>query len=299
MGPRSVPNLSEKNFCRSYIAFASEGTANKQQAPPAAALTASPIRQLAWDDNLWSILKRLHGSVWLTVLPFGIANCLLTVAVFILKKWGFDFSSDVAGQKYMATLVSFLIVSRVKITHDNYMEQSGHLSNAYRACREIAQHAVTFSAPDDSVTARQWRQDVCYSVLQLLRMSMGVLKLRSRQQPCTLSDLLQISQEQQEELFLASNGVDKAIRTGPLLRQQPRTSMELSFRAIPILAYNLRRDILKQRNGNWLQPKLLENVFVLRLLDQVGDYLKAWSGLEKFISTVRVSLSMPFCSLQG
>ena len=43
------------------------------------------------------------------------------------------------GHSFMGLLVSFLIVSRSKISYDRFMDFRRHLATTYRTCREIAQ----------------------------------------------------------------------------------------------------------------------------------------------------------------
>jgi hypothetical protein len=79
----------------------------------------------------------------------------------------------------MGMLMSFLVVARVKITYDNYMAASGYLNESFKACRELAHHTILLSMQDKSARARQWRQDVVYSAIVLLRVTVAVLEFKA------------------------------------------------------------------------------------------------------------------------
>lgn len=78
----------------------------------------SAIRSLIYDDSShYKVVTQLYGSVWPKVLPICIVNALLTAGVWLLKRHGIDITSDPSGHKYMATLMSFLVVTRVKVCY--------------------------------------------------------------------------------------------------------------------------------------------------------------------------------------
>jgi hypothetical protein len=66
-----------------------------------------------------------------------------------------------------------------------------------------------------------------------------------------------------------------------------RTALDEASRAPIVLSYAVRREILKQRDGTWLQPGTFQHPCneELLLLDKVGDFLRAFSGLNKITTT--------------
>jgi hypothetical protein len=68
-------------------------------------------------------------------------------------------------------------VTRANITYARFMEASEYLSICYRSCREIMQHAAVLTR-DDSPEAIQWRQDVAYKTILLLRVTMASVEVR-------------------------------------------------------------------------------------------------------------------------
>ena len=87
-------------------------------------------------QNHVQVLFRRYASAFPRVLPFAAANTAWTLCIFGLK-WrdaaDLTFHSSV-GHSFMGLLVSFLIVSRSKISYDRFMEYRRHLAESYRAC---------------------------------------------------------------------------------------------------------------------------------------------------------------------
>lgn len=63
-----------------------------------------------------------------------------------------------------------------------------------------------------------------------------------------------------------------------------RTMADENYRAPIVLAYNLREAILKQRNGEYLEKRMHVNE-ELKLLGFVSDFITAFHGLKKLITT--------------
>jgi len=75
----------------------------------------------------------------------------------------------------------------------------------------------------------------------------------------------------------------------PIRAVYQQTLQEEACRAPIVLVYmqNLRKQIMKQRDGEWLQPGTFRHPCneETRLLDLVGDFLKAFLGLKKHMNT--------------
>lgn len=87
-------------------------------------------------QNHVQVLFRTYASAFPQVLPFVCANVAWTLIIWYLKSHDFidlTFHSSV-GHSFMGLLVSFLIVSRSKISYDRFMENRRHLAACYRAC---------------------------------------------------------------------------------------------------------------------------------------------------------------------
>lgn len=276
-----------------------------------------PVRQLKWDEsNHFSIITQLHGSVIPKVVPFCIVNSLWTAVLYELKKRDIiDLTSSPSGHKYLAVIMSFLLVSRVKIMYDRYMYSATSLTQCFKACRETVQYTVALSQTDMSERAKQWRHDVAHAVIVMLRVTAAVLEFQSNpsQVPWALNDIHHHhTVEMQDTLFLSpfaqvdadtEDDDDDNVEEDDSLRPPPRpqhqamlahtsdderTMLEEACRAPIILAFNVRKEIMKQRNGTWLETKKVwyhpcnEE---MRLLGFVGEFLHHFHNLRKLIVT--------------
>ena len=312
-----------------------------------------PVRHLFWEDaNHWQVISGVYGSVWPRVLPFCLVNVLWSLAVFYLRvAAGIDLTVKPSAFKYLSALVSFLVVTRLKITFTDYMANAKLLSGLNRACQDLVANLCLLTSNDKSRRAKQWRQDVTYSVLLMLRVAIGVLDFsRTKENPWLLDEL---ANENEEEVLkysfkvpepeqqrpaklspiakaecLAQQSIDRydatvadlkeCQRDGtttrmdgdeelldmPNLKQRlahvedsERNVLEESSRAVFNLALNVRREILKQRDGTWFVSR--EDVWQhpcneeTRLLDFVGIFLANFSGLYR-----RITTPMPFPLVQ-
>lgn len=307
-----------------------------------------PLRQLKWDEtNHFSIMTQLEGryvkcgfredddeddtrcdwygrdlaqtarvlfidSVIPSVIPYCIVNGIITYVVYELKQRKvIDVTSNPSGHKYLAVIMSFLLVTRVKIIYDRYMQNAKSLTNLNKACRELGQWTVAFTAADKSQRAAQWRHDVAYSAILMLRVTVAVLEFQANpeQMPWELPEMDQnVQQGIQENLFVSifklNVNSDDENEEGGTNRQRSqqsllahttddqRTKLEEACRAPVVLAFNCRQEILKQRDGTWLDR---HKVWYhpcneeMRLLDLVGDFSNDFHNLRQLIVT-----PMPF-----
>ncbi|EEC44724.1 predicted protein [Phaeodactylum tricornutum CCAP 1055/1] len=258
---------------------------------------AAPVRQLEWDDRShWKVLTQIHGSVWPRVLPFCALNVCLTYAIYLLKQRNvIDLTSSPSGHKYMAIMMSFLVVTRVKITYDNYMANSRHLGALYKQCRELVQYVCVLTMTDTSTRAKEWRNSVAYRTIILLRVTMAVLEYPTNPsvEPWNVPELAYEDRDDLQHLVMwppLHANESPQTRSPRRFRQLPmreRTVLEEACRVPILLAYSLRVELMKQRDGTWLRKDVLRHPCneEMRMLDIVGDYIKAYSGLQKLMAT--------------
>lgn len=274
---------------------------------------APSLRQLVWDDrDHWAVVTRLNGSVWPRVLwPFCAVNLANAALVFYLRRYcHVDLTSDSTGHRYLAMVMTFLVVTRVRITYDNYMAQSAAIQECCAATRELVQAACVLTMAD--ATAQQWRHDVAAKTIRLLAATVQVLDFRSHvyaDRLTTVPEHLKVSNlcevnmgsilRLEPEVFDA--GISGQTTADDRSRDSvsPMKLLEQACRAPVVLAYQLRRQLLLHRtapqypdggppggeNGGaaaFLQPGTEELV----LLDFVAAYLRAYGVLEKHMTTV-------------
>jgi len=237
----------------------------------------------------------MHGSVWPSVLPFCCLNTLITYAVVLCKWNGIDLTFPSDGHTFMAIMVSFLIVTRASITYGRFMEARGYLSDVFRSCRELIHHTAVLTMQDVSRGAKQWRQDVAFRIILLLRVTIAALEYRTSK--VNTWEVMPDQMRAQLEVYVAGNGSDSGGTGGAgpssdsgfknrMMKwaHGARTLSDENFRAPIVLAYNLRAEIMKQRNGQYLKIDMHPNE-ELKLLAFVSDFVSAFHGLKKLITT--------------
>ena len=126
-----------------------------------------------------SVLFQRYGSVWPSVLPYCILNMMWTILIWNLKNtYGIDLTSSNTGHQFMGSLAAFLIVTRLKLLYDHYMFNAQQLANLYKSIRELAQYCCILTKRDKSPQAQQWRHDVLYHAIVLLRVTMAALEFK-------------------------------------------------------------------------------------------------------------------------
>ena len=84
-----------------------------------------------------------------------------------------------SGHTFMFIMVSFLIVTRSNIAYSRFMEGRDHLGVALKSCRELIQHAVTFTRYDTSTEAVKWRHCLARRTIVLLRAVVATLEFQT------------------------------------------------------------------------------------------------------------------------
>ena len=124
------------------------------------------------------VMFRLYGSAFPSVFPFVLVNVGWTFIVYWLKhhtSWAdWTFHSSI-GHSFMGLLVSFLIVSRSQISYTRFMDYRKLLAKTYQSCREIVQYTTVYTMYTRTIEAKQWREQVCYQTILLLRVTMDAL----------------------------------------------------------------------------------------------------------------------------
>ena len=208
-----------------------------------------------------SVLLQMYGSAWPSVLPFCFANTALAFVVgYCDANHLFHLSISQKGHTFLSIMVSFLIITRVHIANQRYMEGRQLLSRIMKSCRELAQHAMTFSRYDQSPKAREWRADLARRTCSLLRTVVVVLEHESSGSHVWM--VPELSKDEKQALLHSLGGADER---SPL-----------------VLAMFLRTSIAS--HVEQLREPLDVNQ-ELQLLEDTSDFLSAYHGLMKLITT--------------
>jgi predicted membrane chloride channel (bestrophin family) len=131
-------------------------------------------------QGLWQGLFELERSVWCAVLPYCFLNCTIMVIVEVLATYHVKIAFSPAGHGLMALIVSFLVISKVNLTYDRYMQCRHATGHALAALRELHQTALTLTASQrrrNSRAAMSWREKVTVKTIDLIDCTIRVIKV--------------------------------------------------------------------------------------------------------------------------
>ena len=211
------------------------------------------------------VTKETHTHTYIHVLRLVLIilrrTRVCSCFVFITKHNGFiDITfQTMAGLKFMGVLGSFLVVARANFSHSRFMEVRHYLFTCFRTCREIVQSAAVHAMINQDSGAKQWRQDVAYRTILLLRVTVAVLEKSVNSSDLEGSRWDVIEQEPVQSTL--ENEVDTSAHLKQLIKlaHTSNNEMQRSFRAPVILAYNLRETMTIQRNGQFLKERMAVN----------------------------------------
>ena len=108
------------------------------------------------------IILAYQGTVWPRVLPFCFLTVGLTILVYNLKEADIiNITFPIDGHELLATMVAYLVVSRVSASYTRFWEARSLLSIALHAARQLSVQASAFTNKDKSDGANLWRTTVC------------------------------------------------------------------------------------------------------------------------------------------
>lgn len=211
------------------------------------------------EDHI-AVLTQLHGSVWPKVLPYCIGNSIWVLIVYWLQDDYKFLSYSDKGHSFMSIMVAFLVVTRSNIAYSRYMEARNYLNDAMKSCRELVQHAVTFTRYNSDIDARRWRAEVARRTIVQLRCVVSVLEYQTRK--IHAWKIPELTQSEKQALLTA---VGKS-----------------NERATMVLAMFMRHTIASQ--VEFLQTPMHINK-ELRLYAIESQFVTAYHGLMKLITT--------------
>lgn len=260
---------SERHVGRHDEAQSGRATAKSACSPPSCAdhcdlpsVVSERKRSVNYDsDNTFGVLTQMRGSVWPKVLPYCVANTALTYCIYWLKhQRQIDITFPDSGHTFLAAILSFLVVTRSNIAYARYWEARTELSRAMKSCRELVQHAITFSRFDTSPSAQQWRSDVARRTIVMLRTVVSVLEYQTSGQHAW--KIPELTKDEKQALLSA---VGKSNERAPM-----------------VLAMFLRSTIASH-------VEYLANPFhvnkELRLFKFVSEFIAAYHDLTKLVTT--------------
>jgi predicted membrane chloride channel (bestrophin family) len=206
------------------------------------------------------------------MLPFCLLNTALMATLHILLAHGIDCNISDQGHNFMSIVASFLLVSRVSMGVSRYYEARDFLETMNKACRQIVYSACVYTNRDLSDAAKQWRNDVAYTTLILIRSAMAVVDYPSS--GVKVMDLPELQGAVLEDLKINL----------PPTRwlHEPRSEHEQSNR-VPIRISYLLSKCIRSQEGRVDPPLALAAEGDLHTF--VNSCMDGYYGLHKFITT--------------
>lgn len=132
------------------------------------------------DRNHLIVLCQSNGSVWPKVFPYCLANTAFAAVLwYVVKKRNIHFGFSQDANSYMASLLAFLVVSRVRMIYTKSMHSRGELTNLCKSCEELVQNATSLTLQNNSRKAQKWRHRLAYLTCLLLKQTMHALRRHS------------------------------------------------------------------------------------------------------------------------
>lgn len=206
-------------------------------------------------------------------------NVLLMVTLTCVADWdGMDaLKITNTGHNFVTMVMSFLLVSRVTTALARYSEARNHIGSMLRGARELIQYTIIFSMVDnDDIAAREWRNEVAYRTLSLLRCSIAVILYPTTHLPSW--EIPELNGFEREDIK-ANLFLNPATHR---YAHEKRSEYEENLRVPIRLAYLLRKSIHSQ------QQRLTKPLHVnreLKILGSVDSFMDGFYGIRKFMTT--------------
>eukprot|EP00586_Coscinodiscus_wailesii_P017309 CAMPEP_0172493456 /NCGR_PEP_ID=MMETSP1066-20121228/24920_1 /TAXON_ID=671091 /ORGANISM="Coscinodiscus wailesii, Strain CCMP2513" /LENGTH=373 /DNA_ID=CAMNT_0013263649 /DNA_START=107 /DNA_END=1231 /DNA_ORIENTATION=- len=254
-----------------------------------AKLKASVKRNTTVDGSSHiSVLFQAYGSVWPKVLPFCIANAVISAVIFYLQnEKGVPLAVIPTGHSFMMIMVSFLVISRAQIIYGRYMGSMGHLTGIMKASRDMIQLGCVFTMHDKSEGAKMWRRELAYEITIFLKVMMVALERNNADKKAWELDGIDSSvRDSLEQLLPVDNCNGQTENLGRKWAHGKRTVEDEAFSATYATGIDLTSTIFKPRyRGPDTPQKRMQAPEELKLLACVTQMLNNYSALEATLIT--------------
>lgn len=177
------------------------------------------------------------------------------------------------GHTFISLVVAFLLVSRVTTALGRYNEARNCLSVMYKETRELIQDACVLSNTALDENAVEWRHELAYRCLILLRTAMAVIDYPTTGVPAW--DIPELTGMEREDVLCANGARHWA--------HAERTEFEDSMRVPIRLAYLLRKTI----HSHWTrlpEGDKLQVAHENKLLQRVDHFMGGYYGIRAFLT---------------
>ena len=205
------------------------------------------------------------------------------ISLSLGNKYIFDVSRikiDNTGLVFVTKIMAFLMVARVNNSLHRYNKARDCLTVMYRESREFVQYVGAFSSGNTDQAAHEWRHEVAYRCLILLRTCMAVIDYEGDQIAAwTLPEL---------------NGMEKDDIMGTLFSVEPTAvrrwahdnhdEWKDSLRVPVRLSYLLKKSVHTQKERLTQDP--IPWLYESKLLSCVDKFMTGYYDVRKQLTTV-------------
>jgi hypothetical protein len=217
---------------------------------------------------------------------------LTLISRYVLPEHHLVINVSKQGHMFITFVVSFLLLSRVNTGLARYNTARDCLSTMYRESRDLIQGVCVLSADNTDQEAKEWRHEVAYRCLILLRTTMAVVDYPTDQIPAWAIPELNGSEldDVKENVFVP---VTDTTTTSNVQRwaHKPHDAWEETKR-VPVRLEYLLQNSLHSQSRRLKKP--IHVTQEIRLLASVGSFMTGYYGICKFLTTVRYDLAR-FC----
>ena len=131
--------------------------------------------------NHLSVITQMYGSVWPRVIPFCLTNTISTALIWYIDKryLSIDLSINPMGHKYLATLLSFLVIARLRIIYGSSIRAREQISVVTQNAHDLVETATALTSHNKSMEAMKWRRLIALGAIEFLRDCMDALSYNS------------------------------------------------------------------------------------------------------------------------
>jgi len=246
---------------------------------------------ILWTHHLTDFSVGFHAF---QVFPYCAANTLLMIALIVINEYVLDvprLQMSKQGITFISTVVAFLLVSRVNTGLDRFNTARDCLNVMFRESRELIQGVCVFSADNTNEAAKEWRHEVAYRCLILLRTSMAVLDYETDKiPPWKIPELNGVELEDILNTLFATEPEVQEPMTSSVRRwaHDQHGDWEDTLRVPVRLCYLLKKSIHSQNERLTQAP--VAWLYESRLLANVDSFMSGYYGIRKHLTTVRLCL---------
>jgi predicted membrane chloride channel (bestrophin family) len=222
-----------------------------------------------------AVLCQMWGSVWPRVLPYCLWNSALDICLQLLKDFRVcDLGISDKGHTFINLIMAFLMVSRVSLALERYKVARKDLGVMYTETKELVQQACLYTNDKNKDnSAKEWRNNVAYHALTLLRVVQAVLDYPSKKIPAWNVLGHDLKREIKEKLFVLSPRWKHDVVRG---------DYQENLRVPHMLVNKVRQSIQRQRQ--MLQTPL-EPLQERALHTAMDRFVHAWTGTRYMMTT--------------